>query len=131
MIFVQIAAYREPELLPTILDCIAKAKYKSDLSFGICWQRDEEDRSMDEYRGHKNFRIDEVPWQESKGLCWARSRIQGLYNGEEYTLQLDAHHRFEQDWDAKLLQYLERTGSPKPIISAYAGVYEAEGNRLI
>ena len=39
MIFVQIAAYRDPELLPTIIDCVAKAKHKNDLTFGICWQK--------------------------------------------------------------------------------------------
>ena len=35
-IFVQIAAYRDPELLPTIRDCLQKAKYPKLLSFGIC-----------------------------------------------------------------------------------------------
>jgi mannose-6-phosphate isomerase-like protein (cupin superfamily) len=30
----------------------------------------------------------------SKGLCWARSEIQKLYEGEDYTLELDSHHRF-------------------------------------
>ena len=40
-IFVQIASYRDPELIPTIQDCIEKAKYPEDLTFGICWQRDD------------------------------------------------------------------------------------------
>ncbi len=40
-IFVQIASYRDPELLPTIRDCIDKAKYPENLTFGICWQHDE------------------------------------------------------------------------------------------
>lgn len=32
-IFVQIASYRDPELVPTIRDLIAKAKYLADLTF--------------------------------------------------------------------------------------------------
>jgi hypothetical protein len=124
MIFIQIAAYRDPELLPTIVDCLAKAKYKNDLTFGICWQRHEADRSLDPLRDLSNFRIDDISWQKSEGLCWARSRIQRLYNNEEFTLQLDSHHRFIEHWDEKLLKTLEQTGSEKPILTSYAGIYE-------
>lgn len=46
MIFVQIAAYRDPELLPTIQDCLAKADFPDNLRFGICWQTGAEDRSL-------------------------------------------------------------------------------------
>jgi hypothetical protein len=42
-IFVQIASYRDPELLPTIKECISKAKYPERLTFGICWQHSEDD----------------------------------------------------------------------------------------
>ena len=37
-IFVNIAAYRDPELIPTIKDMIEKAQNKKRLSIGICWQ---------------------------------------------------------------------------------------------
>ena len=40
-IFVQIASYRDPQLLPTLRDCIAKATRPDLLRFGVCWQRDE------------------------------------------------------------------------------------------
>ena len=36
--FVSIAAYRDPDLLPTIADCLAKARHPDRLRFGICWQ---------------------------------------------------------------------------------------------
>lgn len=124
MIFVQIASYRDPELLPTIIDCLAKAKYPRELRFGICWQRCEGDNSLSPLSNHKSFRILDVPWQQSRGLCWARSEIQRLYNGEEFTMQLDSHHRFEEHWDAKLVEYMGLTGSSKPILGSYAGVYD-------
>jgi len=129
MIFVQIAAYRDPELLPTIKDCIEQAKYKSDLTFGICWQKAPDDRCLDAFADNPKFRIESIPWQESRGLGWARSRIQKLHEGEEFTMQLDSHHRFEHHWDEKLLKYMELTGSAKPLITAYAGVYDPVLNK--
>lgn len=124
MIFVQIAAYRDPELLPTIRDCLAKAAWPDDLRFGICWQTDAEDRSLEPFLGSDRFRIQRVPWHESKGLCWARAEIQKMYEGEDYTLQIDSHHRFAPGWDRFFLGSLESCGSPKPILTSYAGVYE-------
>ncbi|MCB1076737.1 MAG: hypothetical protein KDM64_02815 [Verrucomicrobiae bacterium] len=124
MIFIQIAAYRDPELVPTIRDCLAKAAYPNDLRFGICWQTEENDRCLDPFLDSPQFRIQRVPWHESKGLCWARSEIQKLYGGEELTLQLDSHHRFAPGWDKFLLESLEACGSAKPILTTYAGVYE-------
>jgi hypothetical protein len=124
MIFIQIAAYRDPELLPTIRDCLAKATYPDDLRFGICWQTDEADKALEPYLDHPHFRIQRIPWHESKGLCWARSEIQKLYEGEAYTLQLDSHHRFAPGWDKQLLEMMELCGGKKPILTSYAGVYE-------
>lgn len=129
-IFVQIASYRDPELVPTIRDCINKAKYPENLTFGICWQRDEKE-SLQEFTNDSRFRVIDIPWNQSNGLCWARSLIQKLWQGEDYTLQLDSHHRFIQDWDIKLLEMVKLTGSPKPIIGSYAGMYEPGSNRLI
>jgi hypothetical protein len=129
-IFVQIASYRDPELVPTIKDCIENAKYPEDLTFGICWQRDESE-DLSEYQNDPRFRILEYNWKESKGLCWARHLIQKLYRGEEYTLQLDSHHRFAKNWDEKLIKMMELTGSEKPILTSYAGMYNPEGNKKL
>ena len=55
-IFIQIAAYRDPELVPTLKDCIDKAKYPDRLRFGICWQHEPSDPwdiELDEF----NFKI--------------------------------------------------------------------------
>jgi len=37
-IFVQLASYRDPQLIPTIEDMLAKADNKDQFVFGICWQ---------------------------------------------------------------------------------------------
>lgn len=125
-IFIHIASYCDPELLHTIRDCIAKASSPHSLRFGICFQYAEGDKSLDEWRSDSRFRIVDVPAKETKGCCWARSISQSLYNNEDYVLQLDGHHRFEPDWDVTLIEMLKQTGSAKPIITAYAGTYDAE-----
>jgi len=130
MIYIQIAAYRDPQLIPTISDCLARARYKDQLTFGICWQREESDRALDAFAGDRRFRVDDVPWNKSNGLCWARSRIQRMYEGEEFTLQIDSHHRFIEDWDVRLLEYLELTGSPKPILGSYGVAYDLQSPTL-
>lgn len=131
-IYVQIASYRDPELIPTIKDCLDKAKYPNNLTFGICNQYHEEDNwNLDEYRDNPAFTIMDVPWNESMGLCWARSEIQKMWNGEKYTLQLDSHHRFIQDWDVELIKMMNDVDSEKPIITAYAGQYDPTTNKLL
>ena len=77
-IFIQIASYRDPELIPTIKDCVSKAKYPEKLSFGICWQHSKDDAwdNLDEFTALANFTIMDVPWKESNGVCWARSHLQ-------------------------------------------------------
>lgn len=124
-IFVQIASYRDPELLPTLRDCIAKAKYPKNLTFGICWQHDEKE-TLAEFAKDKRFRIMDVPYIESQGACWARHNIQKFYKGEDYTLQLDSHHRFVQDWDVKCIdtiKRLQKNGHKKPLLTAYIPSY--------
>ena len=67
-IFIQIASYRDPQLLPTLRDCIKNAKNPDNLVFGICWQHDEKD-SLEEFKDDNRFKIIDVPYRESKGVC--------------------------------------------------------------
>lgn len=119
-IFVQIASYRDPELIPTIVDMVAKAKNKDNLTFGICWQYDETE-DINSFDHLENFRISKHHYSESQGLGWARNVTNTLYGGEKYTLQIDSHHRFVQDWDQIILEdYAQALQvSEKPIITTY------------
>ena len=131
-IFVQIPAYRDPEVVPTIKDLIDKAKYPDNLTFGICNQYHEDDTwNLDEWRDDPRFTIMDVPWNESKGLCWARSEIQKMWNNEKYTLQIDSHHRFLKHWDTELIKMMKAVDSKKPIITSYAGMYDPKENKLL
>ena len=48
-IFINIAAYRDPELIPTVRDAIEQANNKNRLRFGVCWQyKDSEPENFSE-----------------------------------------------------------------------------------
>jgi hypothetical protein len=120
-IFISIASYRDPELIPTIKSALENAKKPNNLRFGICWQHDETE-SLDEFKNDSRFKIIDVPYEYSKGACWARNFIQELYNNETYYLQLDSHHRFAQDWDdtlIKMFKSLVKKGHKKPLLTSY------------
>lgn len=130
-IFIQIASYRDPELLKTLNDCILNAEFPDRLRFGICWQHAEEDKwdTLDQYKDDPRFRILDVNYKDSTGACWARNSIQQLYQGETYTFQLDSHHRFIRHWDTELidmLKGLQAKGHKKPLITSYISSYNPE-----
>lgn len=130
-IFIQIAAYRDPQLVPTIKDCLAQAACPENLVFGIAWQHDINDTwdTLDEFKGDPRFRIIDIPYEESQGACWARNLIQKLYQGEEYTFQLDSHHRFIKDWDVEcinMIKQLQDKGHKKPLLTSYISSFDPD-----
>lgn len=134
-IFIQIAAYRDPELLPTLKDCIEKAKYPGNLVFSIAWQHSPDDKwdDLSIYKDDKRFRILDINYKDAKGVCWARNKLQQNYVDEEYTLQLDSHHRFAQNWDAELISIykkLQKKGHVKPLLTGYASSYDPQTDPL-
>lgn len=127
-IFVQIASYRDPELLPTLKSCLENAKWPENLRFSIAWQHDKEDEwdNLDEYKNDPRFKILDIDRKDAKGACWARNKLQRYYCGETYTLHLDSHHRFSKDWDETLInmfKQLQKKGHPKPLLTAYLPGY--------
>ena len=127
-IFVQIASYRDNELLPTIKDCLKNAKWKKNLHFCIAWQHSDKDKwdNLDEYKNDPRFNIIDINYKDAKGVCWARNRLQRYYKGETYTLQLDSHHRFVKNWDEiliKMYKDLQAKGHEKPLLTGYLPGY--------
>ena len=132
-IFVQIAAYRDPQLVPTIKDMLANAKKPNNLVIGIARQYSPEDGfdNLDEYKDDKRFRILDIPYQDAKGVCWARHQVQQLYKGETYTLQIDSHMRFVKDWDdilIKMIKGLQKDGYKKPLLTGYVPSFDPEND---
>lgn len=134
-IFIQIAAYRDPELLPTLHNLLSNAKYPDNLSFGLVWQHDISDEwdTLEPYKKDHRFRIMDILYDQSGGMGWARSKTQSLYDGEDYTLQLDSHMRFAKHWDKSILDmmnYLHKI-SNKPMLTAYAYQYDPQNDKIL
>jgi hypothetical protein len=132
-IFVQIASYRDPQLVPTIKDMLENAKRPKNLRFGIARQFKEEDGfdNLDEFSKDKRFRVLDIPYEESKGVCWARNLTQQLYEGEEYTMQIDSHMRFAPNWDdemIKMIKQLQKKGHAKPLLTGYVSSFDPEND---
>jgi hypothetical protein len=132
-IFIQVASYRDPQLIPTIISALDNAKNPENLIFGIARQFSETDGfdNLDEYRNDNRFRIIDIPYTESKGACWARNQIQQLYQNEEYTLQIDSHMRFDKNWDdefIKMIVDLQSKGYEKPLLTGYVSSFDPDND---
>lgn len=154
-IFVQIAAYRDPQLIPTLNDLIDKSDFPENLTAMVCWQHGIE-QTLDNFyedgfeyvgaeqcppqlgefpvhiltKSNAKIKLMDVHYNQAKGACWARNAIQQFYSGEKYTFQLDSHHRFVQSYDTILIEMLEglREESPKPLITAYIPSFDPEND---
>ena len=152
-IFVQMAAYRDPELIPTLNDMIDQAKFPENLVICVNWQHaEDEDIDMFLDNGFIPTGFDEIKTKpytkinmekdgavlyildcdhnDTEGACWARHQIQLFYTDEKYTLQLDSHHRFVKHWDELVIEMLEslRDESPKPLLTAYIPSFDPEND---
>jgi hypothetical protein len=130
-IFIQVASYRDPQLIPTIKSALENAKKPENLVFGIARQYHEDDEfdNLDEYRNDNRFRIIDIPHLNSKGACWARNQIQQSYQNEKYTLQIDSHMRFEKNWDVemiKMVKDLQKKGYKKPLLTGYVSSFDPD-----
>lgn len=133
-IFIQIASYRDPELVPTIDDLLSNAKNPKDLHICIAFQFSEEDtftKDLNKYRDDSRFTIIDIPYSDAKGACYARNLIQQEYKNEKYTLCLDSHHRFVKNWDVeciKMLEGLRERGYDKPLLTSYIPSYNPKND---
>ena len=131
-IFIQIAAYRDPQLVPTLRDAVAHASDASRLRFCIAWQHgDEESRTeiVAAVGDSAQLTLLDIPHRESRGACWARNLVQQHYQDETYTLQLDSHHRFVDGWDdlcIGMFDDLRAAGVEKPLLTAYLPSFDPD-----
>lgn len=124
-IFVSIASYRDPELIPTIKDLLDKAKHPDRVFIGVAWQHGEGEPDPSEVS--EQVSMVDILAEESLGACWARWMIQDqLFEDEDYYFQLDSHHRFIKNWDTELISMLHACKSPKPVLTTYVPAYNPE-----
>ena len=126
-VFVQIAAYRDPDLPATLQNLIERAAHPERLHFGICLQLAEDD--PDHWRSsafpdHPNLNIVAFNASESRGTCWARRQAQNLYGEEDFLLQIDSHMRAVEHWDDRLLKTWSDCSDQRAILSVYPNGFQ-------
>ncbi|EOD3493675.1 GlcNAc-transferase family protein [Cronobacter malonaticus] len=143
-IFVSIASYRDPELIPTIKDMLEMAAYPERLHITVCWQ-DNNDITHFLNQGftvafvesHESgalyklsfagvvIQVISLHYYNSQGACWARHMAETRFDNEDYFLQIDSHCRFIKDWDEEMINTIEdlRSCSSKPVLSTYPPPY--------
>lgn len=133
-IFIQLASYRDPELIPTIESLLTNAKWPKNLVFSIAHQYSDDDSwNLDKFAGDPRFKIVPIKAEDSRGACHSRNLLQQQYDGEEWTLQLDSHHRFVYHWDEILINMwtsLHESGVAKPLITTYLPSYNPSEDPL-
>ena len=131
-IFIGIASFLDYEIRNTIIDCVNKAKNPENLNFSVCLQYDDKlgtnERCIDDLVEKYNIKIKKYHYSLSNGGCWARNIVQSLYSGETYSLQIDSHTRFVQNWDEIIVSdYLDlRKISEKPLITCMPPYYQRD-----
>ena len=154
-IFIQIASYRDPQLVPTLDDMLEHAAHPENLVVCICWQHSNDDEPIETFldKGYNptgysedaemgynvitmekdgaQFKVIDLDYNDTEGACWARNQIQRQYDNEKYTLQLDSHHRFVPQWDEISIDMLESLRSedcPKPLLTGYIPSFDPEND---
>ena len=126
-IFIQIAAYRDPDLPATLHNLIQRAAHPERLRFGICLQLAEDDPSdwgPRAFPKHPHLEIVTFRASESRGACWARRQAQSLNGGEDFLLQIDSHMRAVEQWDDLLLTTWHECSDQRAVLSVYPNGFQ-------
>lgn len=144
-IYVSIASYRDGLCFDTIANLFERTKYPDRLSIGAVEQNTEgdptcvpaacemytdgeedDDKPMpDDPRERlvcsrrNQIRLFKLDAKESLGPTFARHIGSRLYRGEYYSLQIDAHITFVNDWDELLIAQWQLLNNERAVLSTY------------
>lgn len=129
-ILVEVAAYRDPDLLNTINSALKQADYPARVNFSICFQGD----NLQDFHALQrisNCKIKHLYESESKGPCYARYLCQKMLDNEKYVFQIDSHMRFIKHWDTEMIKQLLSLNDNKATISYYPPNLESTMDQLM
>ena len=118
-ILIEIPAYRDPEVLPTVRAALAMAANPDRIRFAVCLQDDDPEK-LEALYAVPNCKVKYYPSDEAPGLCAARYDCQQLLDGEDFVLHIDSHMRFARFWDVAAIDQWRLCGSEKAVVSDYA-----------
>jgi [Skp1-protein]-hydroxyproline N-acetylglucosaminyltransferase len=132
-IFISLACYRDPEIIPTIRDAYNKAQNKHLIVFGVYAQMAQIDEKIDLsfIEDQEQVRLLVKDNTKARGPSYARYIIYNkLYKDELYYLQIDSHTRFVKNWDTELITMHAKL-SANSIISTYPKGYQLRQDNLL
>ncbi len=121
-ILVRVASYRDPELARTVASAWETASHPDRIKFAIVQQKGPETAGqLSEITQDSRVSALQVDWALARGIGWARRLTDRMWQGEEFTLQVDAHTRFLPGWDTALISEWEAVSDPRAVLSCYPG----------
>lgn len=117
-IFVAIPAFEEEDLYQTVEDCFKKAANPEKIFVGIANQK--VGSNFEDFSKFPNVRVVNTSSEFYFGLGLSFAIAMALYDYEDFFLRIDAHSRFENNWDLilkKNYDIIKNDGYEKPIIS--------------
>jgi len=133
-IFISLPAYRDKEVVSTVINAFENALHPNYLTIGILWQykededinlTDELEKSLDK-KYFEKVKILKMDYRRARGPIYARYLIfDRLVTNEKYYLQLDSHSRFSKNWDNEYINILNSLPNFS-IISNYPIGYEPD-----
>lgn len=122
-ILIEIPAYQDPELLPTMRAALCKAGNPERIHFAVCYQGDDL-KELDVVRGMPRTRVTPFKACEAPGLCAARYEAARLYRDEDYVMHIDSHMRFASFWDVALIDQFHRCPKGMNVLTEYPRNYD-------
>ena len=130
-IFVQISSYHDGEVEKTVRNALLKSSGQNHIVFGIHSIFYEDNSWLNTLKQLPDIRLIESKAPENIGVGKGRSIAHQLYAGEDYYFQIDAHSRFDQNWDTFLINEInthKANGFEKPIITQYPKPFWYDGD---
>lgn len=130
-IFVSLASYQDKETSYTIEEVFQKAENPENIRVACLYQGSEEDEELKDILKLKlvygdKLLVGYVPKSETKGTCWARSKITEAIEDEDFFLQLDSHMIMVPHWDTRIKKNYYFAESHKTLLSIPPSPYKAE-----
>ena len=133
MIYVMIPSYADNDLPNTVLSCIRMASGAIPLRIGVFEQASAhvlqlplEDISPKNEHMRANVEGAEICWgiisreehqDRGAGVGYARARVARWHNNAEYVLSIDAHSRFEPNWDLELVDRIASLPGKRSLVT--------------
>jgi len=132
-IFVAIASYRDWQCRYTVESLFNRAKFPNrlrvvvadqinahdDPSCGVAITPCDKDKSQALCKYKNQIDILELDSKLAIGPMFARHLGHRMYRGEYYSMQIDAHVTFVQDWDIGIIKQFESTNNEMAVLSTY------------